>query len=164
MNRRSFLAAILASAVAGTLGTNSALAHAPAPDLEPIAETIRQYQNLVKFCRAHETEQVAGWDQPDEIRKEATAKFDQLMGYMMQEFGSCPCTKEDVRAVFKTGHPDQLTTDYLESVVRGTIPILVAMNVLSRHNERLHVRPVGMINWESFVVAYAHKIPAQHIG
>ena len=154
MKQGVFRSGILSSAVADT---NSALAHDPARDFDPIAETIRQYQTLVKFFRAHETEQVTGWNLPEKIRKEVTQKFDGLMGYMMQEFGSCPCTTKDVREVL-SNQPLLLTTEHLESAVRGTIPVLVACNVIGPDKQNIPVQPLWITNWKSFAVAYSHKI------
>ena len=158
MKRRGFLAAVLAATVAGTLGTNSALARAPVPDLEPIAETIRQYQEMVSLHNAHRENNGYLWKTPKIIQEELTQRFDRLLGYMMQEFSSCPCSREDVRAVFNN-QPLLLTTEYLESVVRGTIPLVMARNVLSGSHQGMMMRPSDLTNWKPFCAAYMDKIP-----
>lgn len=173
MKRRSFLAGIIAAITAGTLATTPSLAIAPTPDLEPIAETIRQYQALVKLH--HSLPMVKSCDgkqtshRTTEFNGEMTQRFNILLHYMMNQFGKDECLKENVAEIFKGSRPEynqftkrlkiehELTVEKLNAVVRGVIPVMVAKYVLGVH--KMPVQAWRMTSWKPFVKLYADKLP-----
>lgn len=83
------------------------------PGTDPIAETVRLYQDLVQYKMP---------DDADEIR----ARYDPLIGYMLEHFGDGPCSRDDVRSYFQDlVSSDPPSVERLESIVRGLIPIAV---------------------------------------
>jgi hypothetical protein len=91
-------------------------------------------------------------------------RFDHLLEFMLYQFGSMPCTVDDVRRAlqFRLGNDPyersrKLTTTDLEAMVQGTIPVLVAKTLLGR--EKI-CTPAGVLsNWRQFVAVYGPKMP-----
>jgi len=155
--RRDFLKCLLGVVVvaAGTLATTPVLAIEPSPDLEPIAETIRQYQELVRIYEAARSPMLGEYS--TELAGTITAKFNTLLGYMMEQFGGCDCTKEDLAVFWNEQMPDVLTAKHMESIARGSIPVCVAKNVLGK--QKMYVTSEGMTNWNPFVQRYYDLLP-----
>jgi hypothetical protein len=168
LQRRSFLGAILASIAAGTLATNTSLAIAPTKELGPIAETIRQYQELV----AYHTEM-----KDDDKDHGITQRFDKLLSYTMNNFEKPSTSNEDVAKLRQAIKEEfsrhrvrdfrfNRTTDFadlseekLQSVVESIIPVVVARHVLGVSLHGMYVKTNKMESWTPFVQTYADLLP-----
>ena len=128
-------------------------------EIDPIAETFRLYQELMDFyqsigspVRLH----------ADEVSTKACSlMFKTILDHMVSSFGTLPCTPEEVSNSIEKGKTSFLLTKAdFESVIPGTITVMVAKNLL--YTQKL---PVNLRYWDSrkvwqrFVKLYHQKIP-----
>lgn len=167
LSRRSFFRVLVTAVAAGTLASTPALAIAPAnsPDLEPIAETIRMYQELVAFNKLQQAAIASRYNdrqplyaksvQEREDWREYTnavgSKFGQLLSYTMEQFGDGSCTAEDVKTIFSYREP--LTVELLRRLPRGVIPVTVAKYVLAYDKMPMNSNLITV--WHEFSTKYA---------
>lgn len=133
--------------------------------LRPIAETIRQYQELVRIHNfrpiIQDLEMQINWEY-NVLTPDVTQKFDSLLRYTIDSFGKDECPKEEVAMMFRrqgkynTDGKD-LSVEVLSGIVRGVIPVMVAKYVLGVHKMRICASTLP--NWKEFVRRYADKLP-----
>jgi hypothetical protein len=185
--RRLFLGSLLSAMATGALASTPSLIIAPTLDLNPIADTVRRYRELVTYynicideikhnhLRVQEyihmrTTPCKAYELPvNEYRAISTEvtfhdMFVDLLSYMMTEFGNDLVTKEDIAKLFdRNAFSEKIRTtgineELLLTLARGAIPIAIARDAFG--NRKMHISPklLGPV-WKEFVRKSAPLLP-----
>lgn len=153
MNRRNLLAAGLASLVGVQMPEPASAAQTVTLERTPIQQTMHLYHNLKDFMAPHI--QAGGW-LTEGSSVEAADMFDQLLSYMMDQFGNLPCEPSDYVAV---GHKRSNFTDSdLYNMTPGVIPLLVTSSIFTSGRFTCCMQRSYITNWHRFVQVYQPHI------
>jgi hypothetical protein len=128
---------------------------------ELLANAVKEYKIIVKFYKERPDNDFKSPEYDILVRK-ITGRTDELVGYLLNYFGSEPVTMDDIRLSDNIINgrlitTEDITVELLETIAPGAVPC--AMFKRLTWNERLPLDPRKMKNWMGFCKHYASVIP-----
>ena len=128
---------------------------------ELLENAVKEYKIIAKFYKERTCNDFKSPEYDILVRK-ITGRTDELVGYLLNYFGSEPVTMDDIRRSDnvinnKSVTTDDITVELLETIAPGAVPCAMFKRLTC--NERLPLDPRKMKNWMGFCKHYASVLP-----